>query len=119
MMKKQANTTINIAETIANVVNSRDIVSKLNNDISRLKSNVVNLDFFKVEFVSRSAAHELLTLKEKFSRKLLNKKEIVFINANDDVKKMLRVVAMNRAVPEKSKPKFKAEIVSINSLLKA
>ena len=117
-MANNLNTTLNIAEKIAPIISSRDIVDNLNNDISKLKAKVIYLDLAKVDFMSRSAAHELLLLKEEFKRKLFRKKEVVFINANDDVKKMLRVVAANRAIPEKNKPKFEAEIMSIDTLLK-
>lgn len=118
MIKNSINTTtLAIADIIAPIVSSRDIVNKLKNNISKLKAEMVYLDFAKVDFISRSAAHELLSLKEDFRRKLFKKKEVDFINTNDDVKKMLRVVAMNKAVPEKNKPKFEAEVININSLI--
>ena len=109
---------IKIADKIAPIVSSRDIIVKLKNDISKLKAKEVSLDFTDVNFVSRSAAHELLITKEELKRKTLRKKNIIFINTNNDVKEMIRTVASNRAIPQKSKPEFEAETVSIDSLLK-
>ncbi|MEK7167483.1 MAG: STAS domain-containing protein [Patescibacteria group bacterium] len=119
MIRKSTNTTINIAYRIAPIISSRDVVDNLENDISKLKTEMVCLDFAEVDFISRSAAHEFLSLKEKLKRRLLKKKEVVFINTNDDVKKMLRIVAANGAVPERSKPMFEAKAVSISSLMKS
>lgn len=108
---------IRIADKIAPIVSSRDIIVKLKNDISRLRAKEVSLDFTDVNFVSRSAAHELLTMKEELKRKALRKKNIIFINTNNDVKEMIRTVASNRAVPQKNKVEFNAETVSIDSIL--
>ena len=119
MVKKPIKTaTIDVANRIASIVSSRDVINNLKNEISKLRPKIVLLDFSNVQFVSRSAAHELLSLKEDLKRKVFKKKKVEFINTNEDVKKMLRIVAMNKAVPEKSKPEFEAETVSIDSLLK-
>jgi len=72
------------------------------------------LDFVDVKFISRSAAHSLLLLKER----LQAKKDISFINTNEDVTNMLCVMAANRAVPKKQKPDFNPQIIDINSLFK-
>lgn len=113
---KQKSTKINIAGKIASVLSSRDIVRDLDKLIKKAKSKLVELDFKKVDFVSRSAAHELLLLKERFAQQ---SKSISFINTNQEVTKMLRVVAANRALPPKKPTDFKAPVVNIKSLLKA
>ena len=113
---KQRPTKIDIAKKIAPILSSRDVVRDLNKLIKKTKSNLVKLDFKKVDFVSRSAAHELLLLKERFAQQ---SKSISFINTNQEVTKMLRIVAANRALPLKKSHTFKAPIVSIKSLLKA
>ena len=72
------------------------------------------MDFINVKFISRSAAHALLLMKEN----LRNKKNISFINTNKDVAEMLRAVAANRIIPKSQKPQFNPEKTNINSLLK-
>jgi hypothetical protein len=51
--------------------------------------------------------------------KTFKKKEIHFINTNDEVKKMLRIVAANKAMPEAPKPKIQLEKINIQSLLES
>jgi|SRR3989338_742006 len=118
MKKSIKDYTIKIAEKIAPIVSSRDIIVKLKNSISKLKAKKVSLDFSNVVFVSRSAAHELLIMKEELERKMVRKKSIIFINTNNDVKEMIRTVASNRAIPERNKPKFRAEVVNIDTIIK-
>ena len=67
-----------------------------------------------MEFVFCSTAHALL-LKD-LKRNSIGKKEIVFINANSDVEKMLRIISANLALPKKSKIDFEVERIDINSL---
>jgi len=105
---------IKIAEVLAPIMSSRDVVDKLLAPIRKTEIQSVVLDFTDVEFISRSAAHELLLLQEEFHQK---HKELSFENANKDITQMIRIVAANRALPEHSKPTFKAERVSINSLI--
>ena len=86
--------------------------------IKKTNSKLVVLDFSKVKFVSRSAAHALLLLKEKIESKTSNRKEISFINVDNDVAEMLRLVAANRALPKTKKSEFNPEKVDINSLFR-
>ncbi|OGI30895.1 MAG: hypothetical protein A2271_03160 [Candidatus Moranbacteria bacterium RIFOXYA12_FULL_35_19] len=116
-MENIKKTTINLFREIAPIIGSRDLIDSLEKVISASKYNLVDLDFQKVEFVSRSAAHALLVMKEDFSRKTKNKKEIAFVNANEDIEKMLRIVAANRALPKKGDVKFEPEKADINSLV--
>lgn len=117
-MEKQRNTIL-IVEKIAKIVSSRDLVHNLEKEVSKQKYSIVNLDFTDVEFISRSAAHELLSLQEKMRTKTFKKKEILFVNTSDDVKKMLRIVASNKAVPESSKPRIRLEKIDIHALMSA
>ena len=115
-MQNKPQKTIKIAEHIAPIISSRDIADNLENVIIKHKSKVLDLDFSNVEFISRSAAHALLSMKEDLQRRLMKKKEISFTNTNKEVEKMFRIIAANRALP-KAKPKFKAEIFNITKLL--
>lgn len=112
-MKNGKPVKINIAENFAPILGSRDVVRDLDRVIRKTKKNLVNLDFAKVDFVSRSAAHELVLLKEKWARRL---KGISFINTNRDVANMLRLVAASRVLPLRKSIKFEPEVVSIKSL---
>lgn len=88
-----------MATLIAPVIHSRDAVELVRNVIEKTDAvTSVVLDFNEVEFISRSAAHELLVLKENL--KQAKNTDIVFTNTNKDVNGMLRIVAANRAVPK-------------------
>ena len=115
-MKNSSKKILDIARLVAPIVGSRDAVRALEKTISKEKAKSIDLDFRNVEFVSRSATHEFLIMKEAVARKMLNKKTISFVNLNQDVKDMFRVTAANRAVP-KSKPEFKAKTISIENLM--
>lgn len=115
-MDKDNQTTINISKEIAPVISSRDITDNLESAILKSKTKLVNLDFSDVEFVSRSAAHALLLMKENLHRKFLKKKDILFINVNEDIKKMFRIIAANRALP-KDKPNFKPKRLNIDAII--
>ena len=111
-MKKEPKTVIEVAKVLAPIVGSRDVVDLLKAPIIKSDSRIVVLDFSYVEFISRSAAHELLLIKELHQKD----KELSFENVNKDITEMLRVVAANRALPKTEKPQFKAEKTDINSL---
>lgn len=110
-MKNEHKSTIKMAEALATIISSRDLIDNLKIAILKADAKLVDLDFSEVEFVSRSAAHALLVMKEDLRN---NKKEAYFINANENVENMLRTVAANRALPKK-KPDFHAERVDIKS----
>jgi len=116
-MKNSPKKALNIAELVAPIVGSRDAVRVLEKMISKEKAKSIDLDFRDVEFVSRSATHEFLIMKETVARKALNKKTIAFINLNQNVKDMFRAVAANRAVPKSAKPELEPRISSIESLM--
>lgn len=108
---------IHIAKIVAPIVSSRDIAANLKENVARSTASTVHLDFSNVEFVSRSAAHQLLELKESFQHRE-PKKEVVFDNASKDVTQMFRIIASNRAMPEK-KPRTEPVKATLDSLLKA
>ncbi len=108
-------TTINIATRVAPVLASRDVITALKSEIQKFATQQVQLDFAQVEFVSRSAAHELLRLKESLAAQA-TKKTVEFINANDEVANMLRTVASNRAIPKTAKDTSSIKTVSISDL---
>ena len=91
---------LNVAELVAETLNSRDVVLSLKNNILEADAQEVDLDFSEVRFISRSAAHELIKLREDFS--INSSKKVNIVNANSDVSNMLRVVAANRIVPKSS-----------------
>ena len=108
-MKKTNKKVINVAKILAPIVGSRDLMSVLAEAINKADAKSVDLDFREVEFVSRSAAHALLLMKEDLQRKWLNKKYIAFVNASKNVQEMFRVVASNRAVPKLNNLDIKIE----------
>ncbi len=111
--KNQKSTILNVAELLAKIISSRDIIEILEEKIKKVDTKSVILDFTNVKFISRSAAHSLLLLKDK----LKNNKDVSFANAEKDVSEMLRIVAANRAYPKNEKPEFNPEKIDINSLL--
>ena len=113
-MKKSKKVSIDIANLLASIISSRDIINILEKFIKKIDAKTIDLDFTDVKFVSRSAAHALSLLKEK----LRTKKDISFVNTNKDVTEMLRIVAANRMVSKSQKPQFSLEKININSLLK-
>lgn len=110
-MEKENKKTIKIAQIMAPIVSSRDLLNNiLVKIITETDSRVIDFDFINVEFISRSAAHALLSIQEEFREK----KEILFTNTNKDVKEMIRMVAASRILPKEDKPKFTAEKIDIN-----
>jgi len=116
--KNQNSTIVNVAELLAAIISSRDVAEVLETEIKKADTESVVLNFANVKFISRSAAHSLLLLKDKLKNKFLYKKDVSFINADNDVLEMLRIVAANRAYPKNEKPEFNPEKIDINSLLK-
>jgi len=106
-MLKIKKITIDVAKNLATIINSRDIVFSLKRVIAKSWTKAIDLDFNNVEFVSRSAAHELLLLRDSLNSRFFMRKEINFVNANNDVTNMLRIVAASRVAP---KPKEESHI---------
>ena len=116
-MKQTDKTTINVAKILAPIVGSRDLMPILAESVNKADAKSVDLDFSEVEFVSRSAAHALLLMKEDLQRKWRNKKYIAFVNAAENVQEMFRAVASNRAMPKISDIDVKIEKTDIKSLV--
>ena len=116
-MEKTNKKIINVAKILAPIVGSRDLMPILAESVNKADAKLVDLDFSEVEFVSRSAAHALLLMKEDLQRKWLNKKYIAFVNAANNVQEMFRVVASNRAMPKTSDLYIKIEKTDIKSLV--
>lgn len=117
-MAKKSVKAIDLAKLIAPIISSRDVLDVLEKTILKTNVRLVDLDFINVEFVSRSAAHALLKIKEDLQRKFLNKKMINFINTDKDVAEMLRKVAANKAVPRKNIESLKIKKINLDTLLK-
>jgi anti-anti-sigma regulatory factor len=115
---KKIDNTILIAKEIARVVSSRDLVYNIKKEIERKKTKDIYLDFLNVEFISRSAAHEFILLQNELKNKLFSKKYINFVNVNDSVREMLRMVAANIVMPNKNKPILNLERTDIQTLIK-
>lgn len=117
-MNNMSTNPIDVAKILAPIVSSRDLIDIVRKEIMKNIDARIQLDFKDVNFISRSAAHEMLVMKEDLARKTLRKKEISFVNTNPTVKEMFRVVAANRAVPQKPKEiEFKAEKIDIKTLV--
>lgn len=104
-----------MATLVAPIISSRDVMSAVREEVERQLQPVVQLDFADVQFISRSAAHELLQMKEQLANKD-PKIQVEFQNTSGDVAKMLRVVASNRAVPQQSIESAEIKAVSIDEL---
>jgi len=117
-MKQIDKKIINVAKILAPIIGSRDLIELLAKAVIESDDESVDLDFKDVEFVSRSAAHALLVMKEDLQRRWLHKKYIAFVNANNNVQEMFRMVAANRAMPRSNanKADMKIEKTDIKSL---
>ena len=76
---------IDVAKVVAPVIGSRDVVKHLEQNMD-VAEHII-LDFENVEFISRSAAHSLLSYKKRHPNKTIK-----FINMNLSVSKMLEIV---------------------------
>jgi len=119
MKNKQDNKTIfKMANLFAPIIGSRDItVSVVEGAIKKTNTALVVLDFSDIKFISRSVAHALLFMRNNFKRRLFRKKEILFINVNDDIGKMFSIVENNQTYSSQKKPNFNPKKISIDSLL--
>lgn len=108
--------TIKIAKEISEIISSRDVSNILKKEIDRTPTYEVQLDFDNVQFVSRSAAHELIELQQLFAERSAPIK-VFFINTNPSVANMFRTVAANRVLPIKdTHPQSLPKKISINEL---
>lgn len=110
------NTTIlDISRIAAPIIGSRDVAHNLKKSIMRSWSYNIVLDFQNVDFISRSAAHELLSLKELLKHNFLCKKEVTFANVNESVAQILKAVATSRILP-KAQEELRVKKIEVDSL---
>ena len=96
-MEKDDTYTVKLIDEIAPIISSRDIVVYLKDLIVKMSPKSVVFDFDRIEFVSRSAAHEFLLLKDYLRNRNI---ESEFIHVDNEVAHMPRLVAANRTVPK-------------------
>lgn len=89
--------TIKLAQDIAQIISSRDVVLQVKQQIVTSQAEQVVLDFSKVEFISRSAAHEFILLSES----LVDQHSVTFVDMNESVRTMLQTVRDHRVAPQK------------------
>jgi hypothetical protein len=116
--KKEKLTRIYVNKLLAGIINSRDVMTVLEVAIQKTNTELVVLDFTNIKFISRSAAHALLLLKEKFECRSSNRKMVSFESAIYDVSEMLRIVNANKAYPKEERVEFNPKRIDISSLFK-
>ena len=115
-MKKN---TIKLGELMPRIIFSRDFVKQiLEVEIGKMPEKTIDIDFSGIELVSRSAAHELLKMKERFEYDCADSKRINFVGLGENVAKMIRVVAANIAAPLENREEFKPKRIRIEDLVK-
>jgi hypothetical protein len=98
---------------------TRDIVQFLFRNLDKKPCNEIELDFDGIEFISRSASHELLCLKERAEHGIFGlffKKSIHLVNVNSNVAQLLNVVAANRVIPKVTKETSQIQHVDVDDL---
>lgn len=89
---------------LAPTLGSRDVTSTLSRVLTWQKEKHIELDFSDIDFISRSAAHELLLLRFKLQRRIFRKKTIKFVNFKDNVRQVLETVHISWLNIRKKKP---------------
>ena len=117
MRRSKNKTAISLSDFLAPRINSRDVATILKDILLKESSNSLDLDFSNIDFVSRSAAHELLSMKNEFYYSSERRKKIYFINTQEAVSEMLRIVAANRALPKNSNIDFNPKEISLETFL--
>lgn len=98
---------VNVAKMIAPIVGSRDFVNSLLMKID--KKDKVVLDFKNVEFLSRSAAHELLKYMN------MNPNKIYLRNLSPSVRTMLELVESQSKKENEGQPTYELENHKVNT----
>ena len=102
------NNTIKIKRKI---LTSRDLIRDYQKEINAIKNDTVILDFSAVEFISRSATHEFLKLKEEY--KIKNNKYLIFKKTSEDISKMFEIVAQSMAIKKEPVSNIKMENIFV------
>ncbi len=88
---------------ISRLISSRDIIDVLFNSVPSTSKTLV-LDFKDVEFITRSAAHQLILKINEFK---VNKNLIVqLINKSDTIDQMLEIVKNDSSNANRKSPKI-------------
>lgn len=115
-MSKNQTTRVVYAKDIlpAPIILSRDIVKNFSDAIEKRYQNdeIIAFNFAGIEFISRSAAAELIKLKESYKNK-----KIIFCDLNDFSATILRSVAANKVYPKKETFEFNPKKVTLAELL--
>jgi len=85
---------INVLEFTPSIINSRDCIKNLKKEILKAPNNRVILNFGNIKSISRSAAQELISVKDEFNKEWFHKK-LSFSNINREVSKTLKLVNSN------------------------
>ena len=93
-------TKILIAEQISTDLALRNSADRFFDFIDSIKQDNIIIDFKKVEFISRSFAHQYY-LRKKSSKKIINE-----INMSLNIKKMFKIV---------SEPKQKKQVITMTA----
>jgi len=109
--------TINLDRFFSSVVSSRDSVNELFSFLEKLPNHAILLDFSSIIFVSRSAAHELLKMKNQFEYEF--NKIISFVQLNKNIEEMIRLVAANMAIPNRKNQVFNPQKVDFRDLVRS
>ncbi|OGJ51880.1 hypothetical protein A2335_04815 [Candidatus Peregrinibacteria bacterium RIFOXYB2_FULL_32_7] len=90
---------------------SRELINKIAKYLEDNFDNLDNiiLDFSDIEFISRSAAHELVVLKPKYPN-------LIYKNLDDELAEIIRIVAASNAVRKESN-NFNPQKVNFKELM--
>ena len=107
---------INVLEFTPPIINSRDCIKNLKKEILKSPNNKVILNFGNIKSVSRSAAQELMNIKDEFNKEWFHKKILSFSNINKEVSKTFKLVSFNY-IPTIPKTKINHKIADIWSFM--
>lgn len=117
-MNQNNSTILKMVDLLAPILSSRDVITDvIKIALKHTNTRLVFLDFIDVKFISRSVAHELLMIQNQFEHTIFQKKEIRFINMNEDVRKMFAIVKDSKTHSEHTKIEFNPKKIDIDSLL--
>jgi len=88
---------VKIDDVISPKLGFRDLAESFFHKLKKEKSDIIEIDFRNVEFISRSFAHEYLQRKKNFE------KEIREINVPNNVRNMFEYVLISIKKPQKAK----------------
>lgn len=89
------NATISVFELLSSTIHTRQAATELMEAITQNPCNYIELDFAKVEYISRSFADQFHADKLALAHK--EQKNIIVSNANEEILKMLQAVAQTQA----------------------